>query len=490
MRIQDRWDRLWFAESSLVRLAAFRIVVAALSLWIAFDLAPWNFSDGRRVTEGVTHAFLSRDWNPIYGFEVLGIRPPDATTVTISFSILIVSVLMTLVGLFTRLSAAVTAAFIFYWIGLVYSYEQAHHERIAIMLALAVLPLTPCGMRLSVDSLRSRWRRAKAGGDGAWAPDRSPFARWPILFTQISIVMGYFFAGMSKMAIVGPAWLNGYTLQAFMLGGGGPLTDSMSQNVTMAVVSSVMTLGLQLTSPILLFRPAARWLYLPALTSFHLVSWLTGIIGDTYFLMWMMFAAFLPLERVPSALGRGLTLGPVWRRVVIGVTVLAVAAGILTVYFRTVPIAFALLLVPVLWAFAISLRPDLRVDVVFDGACGLCRRSVAVLAALDWGRRIRFLDLMDWDSVKQEHPGLDRERCLREMHIIDRAGRVTAGFDGYRTLSSRIPLLFWTTPLLHLPPVAAAGRVVYQRVADARHRNGCNGSCSLIDSPRAGKNAT
>lgn len=485
MRFQARWDRLWFADASLVRLAALRIVVAALALYIAFDLAPWNFSDARRMTEGASHAFLNREWNPIYGFELLGLAPPDLPTIQIVFAVLLASILFTMFGLFTRISCAVAAALTFYWIGLAYSYEQAHHERVAFMLVFALLPLAPCGARLSIDSLRARWRRAKAGGDAARAPETSPFAGWLVHFARISIVIGYCAAGLSKLAIVGPSWMNGYTLQAIMLQSEGPLTGVLTRSIAFSIASSVGTLALQVTSPLMLVRPSARWLYIPALTGFHLISWLTGIIGDTYFIAWMMFAAFLPLERVPAELGRALTAGAPWKRVLVALVLAGIAGLVLGIYFRTVPLAFALLLVPVGAAFFLARRPSASVDVVFDGACGLCRRSVAVLASLDWARRIRFLDLMDWETVTREHPGLDRDRCLREMHIIDQAGRVTAGFDGYRTISSRLPLLFWTTPILHVPAVARVGRIVYQRVADARHRNGCNGSCSLIEARHA-----
>ncbi len=481
--MKDRWNRFWFSESSLARLAAFRIVVMALALYSAFELAPYIFGDALRVTTGTEIAFLDRPWNPIFGFELLGIGPPGLTTVRLAYAALLGSILLGMVGAFTRVACAVAAALTFYWIGLIYSYDQAHHERIAIMMAMIALPLAPCGARLSIDSLRARWRRARAGGDATWVPQTSPFAGWPLRFAQITIVIGYFFSGASKLAIVGPSWMNGYTLQGFMLGGGGPWSDFLAASVPLALACSVGTLGMQITSPLLLVRPGLMWFYLPALASFHLISWTTGIIGDTYFLLWMMFAVFLPLERVPAFLGGQLRSGPVLKRWGVAVLIAGIAAGILCIYFYMVPVYFALLLVPVLAAFALILTPGVRVDVVFDGACGLCRRSVAVLSALDWARRIRFLDLMDWETVHREHPSLDRERCLREMHIIDRAGRITAGFDGYRTISWRLPLFFWTSPILYIPAVAAIGRVVYRRVADARHRNGCNGACSLIDAP-------
>src|SRR6185436_16594451 len=61
------WDRYWFGESSLVRLAAFRIVMMAAAFYALhqFRVGVLQHADGLDAT------WVRRDWNPIYLLELL-----------------------------------------------------------------------------------------------------------------------------------------------------------------------------------------------------------------------------------------------------------------------------------------------------------------------------------------------------------------------------------------------------------------------------------
>lgn len=112
--------------------------------------------------------------------------------------------------------------------------------------------------------------------------------------------------------------------------------------------------------------------------------------------------------------------------------------------------------------------------VLFDGACGLCQPTVAVLRRLDLRRRVEFLDVhSDWPAISRRFPDLSREACLTDMHGVEGGGRVHAGFDTYRALARVLPLGWLLRPFLHLPPVAWAGRRIYRQIADSRHAGGC-----------------
>jgi predicted DCC family thiol-disulfide oxidoreductase YuxK len=112
--------------------------------------------------------------------------------------------------------------------------------------------------------------------------------------------------------------------------------------------------------------------------------------------------------------------------------------------------------------------------VFFDGACGLCRPTVAVLRRLDLLERVEFLDASrDWAAIQRRFPGLSREACLADMHGIDRRGRLLAGFDAYRGLAWLLPLGWLALPFLYVPPVPAVGRRIYRVIADRRHTTSC-----------------
>ena len=101
---------------------------------------------------------------------------------------------------------------------------------------------------------------------------------------------------------------------------------------------------------------------------------------------------------------------------------------------------------------------------LYDGNCLLCQRSCAILRALDWRRRIRFVDL------HESEPGLPREQLLGEIHALDEAGALHSGFYAARRLLKELPLAIPLWLLLHLPGMGAFGRRAYRFIARRRYR--------------------
>src|SRR5258708_13085228 len=97
--------------------------------------------------------------------------------------------------------------------------------------------------------------------------------------------------------------------------------------------------------------------------------------------------------------------------------------------------------------------PDLTV--LYDGACGLCRASVARVRRIDRGGRIELLDLHE-PAAAARFPQVNREEALRLMQAADSRGKVYSGLDPWariglagprwKPLSRPLPL-----PAIHLP---------------------------------------
>ena len=56
-----------------------------------------------------------------------------------------------------------------------------------------------------------------------------------------------------------------------------------------------------------------------------------------------------------------------------------------------------------------------RALVLYDGQCRLCRKSVALLRRLDWGRRLEFADARRAEGLP---PGLEAARLLEEEVVF------------------------------------------------------------------------
>ena len=115
-----------------------------------------------------------------------------------------------------------------------------------------------------------------------------------------------------------------------------------------------------------------------------------------------------------------------------------------------------------------------RRAVFFDGGCGFCRKTVAVLWHLDVLDRTVLFDVVnEWERIETRYPQLDRREALDDMHVILDDGRVFRGYDAYRQIAWVLPAAWVLLPILYLPPVRWIGSKVYRYVATHRHDAGC-----------------
>src|SRR5690606_8352099 len=121
------------------------------------------------------------------------------------------------------------------------------------------------------------------------------------------------------------------------------------------------------------------------------------------------------------------------------------------------------------------------IRVLYDGNCGLCRRTMAVLGVLDWLQQLKPVNALRRDAVEAEGLGfLDGADLMTDMHVAWRCvgretgdggeggWRVAKGYSAYQQIAWRVPLLWPSLLFIYLPPVVAIGWKVYRRVADSR----------------------
>ncbi len=107
---------------------------------------------------------------------------------------------------------------------------------------------------------------------------------------------------------------------------------------------------------------------------------------------------------------------------------------------------------------------------IFDGYCVLCKQTKRMVTALDWFKRVEFLDVHNWNVVESRYPNLDFETAMGQIHVVAPDGTMLGGFDGMRRLLRDLPLTFPLWLLLHLPGMDWLGNKVYRFVARNRYR--------------------
>lgn len=129
-----------------------------------------------------------------------------------------------------------------------------------------------------------------------------------------------------------------------------------------------------------------------------------------------------------------------------------------------------------------------KLTVLYDGACNLCRASVARVRRMDRQSRIALLDLHD-ASVPARFPQVNIEEALRLMQAVDPAGRVYSGADAWARIGLTLPgwkLIAW---LLLVPGIHFIAQHLYGWVARNRYRWNSelceDGTCTLHIEPRS-----
>lgn len=119
--------------------------------------------------------------------------------------------------------------------------------------------------------------------------------------------------------------------------------------------------------------------------------------------------------------------------------------------------------------------------VAYDTFCPLCRRVRRVLARLDLGRRLSFVDIHDRVAMAEWFPKVSYGQALREMQVQAADGATHSGFRAFRALTRVLPLFRWWRWLLFVPGVAWGGSLAYGWVARRRYRwvTCSSATCSL-----------
>lgn len=221
-------------------------------------------------------------------------RPsPDFMSVVYYASI--VAGLLAFVGFCTRSSSFASALGNAFVVAYVYSHSDFHHTEAPLVIALGILALSPAGRVLSVDQLIRRWRDGHHEVKDVLTAE-GPLAGWPLRLIQWLFVLIYLSAVLSKLVFGSLEWLNGHTLQYFLiqdtLRKGTLLEGWFSQYHYLVMLSQYAVVLFQTTSVLAAIFPRLRWIYVPLGLGFHAAKW---ILLNAPFPEWMaLYAVFIP----------------------------------------------------------------------------------------------------------------------------------------------------------------------------------------------------
>ncbi|MBM4015213.1 MAG: hypothetical protein FJ293_09670 [Planctomycetes bacterium] len=293
-------ERRFFPPAPLRALAIVRmLVVGSLLFVMLFPYALFTFPVWGRLD--LLAALPDAQWEPIPIVRLLllpfgdGFRPSLAAMTAVLHASMVAG-LFALVGCCTRTALLLFALGNLLISGYGYSYQEHHHIEALTLLALFALAAAPAGAALSFDG----WRAARRGRP---APAWSDQARWPLELLQWLFALCYLSAAVCKLGASGLKWLNGHTLQAYLLQEGifwgttsGPW---LADHHGLCVLLSWIALLVELLFPLVLWRRSLAWFFVPAAAALHLGIWFT--MRAPFWLYFPLYAVFLPWDRLLRA---------------------------------------------------------------------------------------------------------------------------------------------------------------------------------------------
>ncbi len=397
-KLEAIWNRTFFSPGDARDLGIVRVLLATMVLALSFiyqsdfplfgQMRPWV-------------------WDPLPLFRGTPAGLPSEPVLWVVLWVWRIALALTALGLWTRISSLVMVAGGFLVLGLPENLGKVSHSYGLIMLCMVILAFSHAGDAWSLDRLFQIARNAR-GPFVRDPPAIGPEYRWPLLLMQLMATLVLWSAGVAKLRSPGPVrWIMTDNLRNTMVRHFYTHHPPIQLGLWLAqwpVVGRVLaasTLLLELSTPLLVFL-RGRWRAL-------------------------MLAAVAGMM-----LGFGLVLGVLFLHFVL-------ALCILFVPWRAVG------------AWIAARVPVHSFTVLFDGSCGLCRKTVGVIAALDLMDRVEIRDALgEWPALAPRFPSLTQLQCLESMHVVRSDGRIYDGFEGYRALAWAIPA-WWPSAALPVP---------------------------------------
>ena len=264
----DRLRGWWFDPLPLARLAVFRVIVYGFIFIDVFLTTAWV----------QRHAHVPGElYKPLFFGRLLSLPTPGPLLVRSVMVLLLIGAALAIWGRWPRFVGGAVFFLYLEWMFIAMSYGKVDHDRVAFLVALAVLPTVG---------------RAHTH-DG----DDSEAAGWALRMVQVAVVCTYFLAAFAKLRFGGPEWVNGATLMRAVIRRGQFWTDPLlTENPWILHAGQWFIMAFELASPLMLVRnKLGRGLVLFSI-GFHAVTY--AAIGIIFFPHVVSLLSFLPLERL------------------------------------------------------------------------------------------------------------------------------------------------------------------------------------------------
>ena len=269
------WSGWWFRPVPLARIAVFRTIAYLFVPVDVFLTTAWVRA----------HADVPTEWYaPLTIGQVLPLPTPTPAVVLVVQWALVLAALAAATGRAPRLLGTAVFLLYFEWMVIAMSYGKVDHDRIAYLVALAVLPTIG----------RVRWRDRRS----------SEAAGWAMAAVFVTVMLTYFLAAWAKMRFGGWDWATGSTLTRAIVRRGTVLSDWTLETPGLLVGAQWAMLALEFAAPLMLlvWSARARVALVAFLLAFHLAVYAS--VAIIFLPHCVAILSILPWEQLPEVTRR------------------------------------------------------------------------------------------------------------------------------------------------------------------------------------------
>jgi len=281
---------------------------------------------------------------------------------------------------------------------------------------LFIMCIAPVGRAMSLDRVRAV-RRAKLGNLEADLPSyHSIWTGACIRLMQLQMAVIFFYSAISKLHA--DIWLDGDAVWIMFTSDDyyhSTMVSLLASHYWIGNLATYGTILVEIAFPFLIWQRSTRPYLLAAAIVLHLLfAFLMGL----FYFSFVMIMGHLSFVR-PEWLAR---LGAAWKRTI----------G--------------------------------EMEMIYDGRCGFCVRSMAWFLAFDGLSQIKVRNFRTDPSPVVSDAQLDKA-----LYLVLPDGRAFRGFEAYRYVVPRVPGLWWQVPLFYLPVLSRLiGHPIYNWIASHR----------------------
>ncbi len=299
--VRERWVRFWFKPVDPLNLGLCRVFFFGVFFLFYFGQSARDFS-------GVSADF----WRPIWLFETFNLPVFSVGVLAVFVVVWKVSMALSCLGLFTRVSTVLALVFGTYLLALPQNFGKTGHAHTIVVVVMGIMALSRCGDGFSVDRLIRKARQRNNAE--VQRPLMSGEYTWPVRAAWLALAFIYFAAGVSKLRHSGLDWIfsdNMATLlisRNYLMNHQGDIADwgfYIAQYTWLPVLMAATTVVFEIGYPVALFSARSRFVIIPTILLFHIGNGL--LVGPKFYQYMICNVIFwIPWDRVSRGFVSGL----------------------------------------------------------------------------------------------------------------------------------------------------------------------------------------